>query len=59
MPAVYVDRQGRNTSQFTKDIQAHVSVIENQGGYIVSVVPNAGLTETVGVWIFWRTGARE
>ncbi len=54
MPVVYVSRAGQNTDGFSKDIQAHVEQIERLGGAVIAVTPNGGLSETVGVWIFWR-----
>ena len=53
----YVDRAGSTTSKFTDRLAAAVQSIERQGAEIVAVVPNGGLSETLGVWIFFRTRA--
>ncbi|HEX5478367.1 MAG TPA: hypothetical protein VFY79_01475 [Dehalococcoidia bacterium] len=51
---VYVDKRGSNTGSFTRRLEAVAQEIENQNLEIVGVVPNAGLNETLGIWIFAR-----
>ena len=51
---VYADRKGSNTEKFTRRLEALAQEIENQGMEIVGVVPNTGLGETLGIWVFAR-----
>lgn len=51
---VYVDRGGGRTSSFTDAMADTVQQLARQGYEIVSVVPNVGLGETIGVWLFVR-----
>lgn len=46
----------RSSEDFADEISATVQALVDQGLEIVSIVPNTGLFETEGVWIFWRTG---
>ena len=51
---VYVDRRASSTDKFTQRLQAVAQEIENQGMEITGLVPNAGLSETLGIWVFAR-----
>jgi hypothetical protein len=51
---IYVDRAGRNTASFTRSLGAMAQALAAQGCRIVAVVPNGGLSETVGVWVFYE-----
>lgn len=46
----------RSSEDFADEISATVQALVDQGLEVMSIVPNAGLFETEGVWIFWRTG---
>lgn len=54
---VYVDKRGSNTGAFTRRLDAVAQEIENRGLEIVGVVPNTGLNETLGIWVFARQRA--
>ncbi len=45
----------RSSEDFADEISATIQALVNQGLEVISVVPNTGLFETEGVWIFWRT----
>jgi hypothetical protein len=51
---VYVDRRASSTDKFTQRLQAVAQEIENQGMEITGLVPNTGLSETLGIWVFAR-----
>ena len=51
---VYVDKRESNTGSFTRRLEAVAQEIENRGLEIVGVVPNAGINETLGIWVFAR-----
>ncbi len=45
----------RSSEDFADEISATIQALVDQGLEVISVVPNTGLFETEGVWIFWRT----
>ena len=51
---VYVDRGASSTDKFTRRLEALAQEIEDQQMEIVGVVPNTGLNETLGIWVFAR-----
>jgi hypothetical protein len=51
---VYVDREGGRTEKFTERLNRVVGTAANEGFDVVSVTPNGGLSETLGVWVFFR-----
>ncbi len=45
----------RSSEDFAEEVSGTVQALVDQGLEVVSIVPNSGLFETEGVWIFWRT----
>ena len=51
---VYLDKKAHSTGTFTEQMEEFLEKISAQEFEVVAAVPNAGVTETLGIWLFVR-----
>jgi DNA-binding sugar fermentation-stimulating protein len=51
---IYMDKKAYTTAKFTQRLEDFLAKISEDGIEVVAAVPNTGINETLGIWLFVR-----